>query len=130
MQITIKASKDLRGRVELPSSKSISNRALTISSLAGSSVAVENVSDCDDTRVMQAWLKERPSIIDIGAAGTAMRFSTALLAVSEGVHVITGSKRMKNRPIEVLVDALRHLGAEIFYEEKVFHLYASLEIPI
>ena len=118
MQITIKASKDLRGRVELPSSKSISNRALTISSLAGSGVAVENVSDCDDTRVMQAWLKERPSIIDIGAAGTAMRFSTALLAVSEGVHVITGSKRMKNRPIEVLVDALRHLGAEIFYEEK------------
>ena len=118
MQISIKASKDLRGRVELPSSKSISNRALTISSLAGSGVAVENVSDCDDTRVMLAWLKERPSIIDIGAAGTAMRFSTALLAVSEGVHVITGSKRMKNRPIEVLVDALRHLGAEIFYEEK------------
>ena len=118
MQITIKASKDLRGRVEKKSSKSISNRALTISSLAGSGVAVENVSDCDDTRVMQAWLKERPSIIDIGAAGTAMRFSTALLAVSEGVHVITGSKRMKNRPIEVLVDALRHLDAEIFYEEK------------
>lgn len=118
MQITIKASKDLRGRVMLPSSKSISNRALAISALAGRGVAVENVSDCDDTRVMQAWLRERPDIIDIGAAGTAMRFSTALLAVSEGVHVITGSERMKNRPIGVLVDALRHLGAEISYEER------------
>ena len=129
MQITIKASKDLRGRVMLPSSKSISNRALAISALAGRGVAVENVSDCDDTRVMQAWLRERPDIIDIGAAGTAMRFSTALLAVSEGVHVITGSERMKNRPIGVLVDALRHLGAEISYEEREgFPPYASLEI--
>lgn len=118
MQITIKASKDLRGRVMLPSSKSISNRALAISALAGRDVTVENVSDCDDTRVMQAWLRERPDIIDIGAAGTAMRFSTALLAVSEGVHIITGSERMKNRPIGVLVDALRHLGAEISYEER------------
>lgn len=118
MQITIKASKDLRGRVMLPSSKSISNRALAISALAGRDVTVDNVSDCDDTRVMQAWLRERPDIIDIGAAGTAMRFSTALLAVSEGVHVITGSERMKNRPISVLVDALRHLGAEISYEER------------
>ena len=118
MQLTIKAPKSLRGRVVLPSSKSISNRALAISALAGGGVAVENVSDCDDTRVMQAWLKERPALIDIGAAGTAMRFSTALLAVSEGTHVITGSERMKNRPIAVLVDALRQLGAEISYEEK------------
>lgn len=118
MQLTLKAPKSLRGRVVLPSSKSISNRALAISALAGSGMAVENVSDCDDTRVMQAWLKERPALIDIGAAGTAMRFSTALLAVSEGTHVITGSERMKNRPIGVLVDALRQLGAEISYEAK------------
>ena len=118
MQITVKAPRNLRGRVVLPSSKSISNRALAISALAGSGMAVENVSDCDDTRVMQAWLRERPALIDIGAAGTAMRFSTALLAVSEGAHVITGSERMKNRPISVLVDALRQLGAEITYVEK------------
>lgn len=102
----------------LPSSKSISNRALTISALAGSGVTVENVSDCDDTRVMQAWLMERPDTVDVGAAGTAMRFSTALLAVTEGTHVITGSERMKNRPIGVLVEALRHLGAQITYVER------------
>ena len=118
MQIKVIAPKELRGRVVLPSSKSISNRALTISALAGCDGTVENVSDCDDTRVMQAWLKNRPDTIDIGAAGTAMRFSTALLAVSEGTHVITGSERMKNRPIGVLVDALRQLGAQISYVEK------------
>lgn len=118
MQIKVIAPKELRGRVVLPSSKSISNRALTISALAGCDGSVENVSDCDDTRVMQAWLKNRPDTIDIGAAGTAMRFSTALLAVSEGTHVITGSERMKNRPIGVLVDALRQLGAQISYVEK------------
>ena len=118
MQIKVIAPKELRGRVVLPSSKSISNRALTISALAGCDGTVENVSDCDDTRVMQAWLKNRPDTIDIGAAGTAMRFSTALLAVSEGTHVITGSERMKNRPIGVLVDALRRLGAQISYVEK------------
>ena len=119
MQIEITAPSELRGRVMLPSSKSISNRALVIHALSGSDVAVENVSDCDDTRVMQAWLRERPSTIDIGAAGTAMRFSTALLAVSEGTHVITGSERMKQRPIGVLVDALRELGAQVEYVEKV-----------
>ena len=75
MQIKVRAPKELRGRVELPSSKSISNRALAISALAGCDGTVGNVSDCDDTRVMQAWLKNRPDTIDIGAAGTAMRFS-------------------------------------------------------
>lgn len=118
MRIKITAPKDIRGRVVLPSSKSISNRALTISALAGGEGMVENVSDCDDTRVMQAWLKERPEVVDIGAAGTAMRFSTALLAVSEGVHVITGSERMKHRPIKILVDALQQLGAQIEYVEE------------
>ena len=118
MQIKVTAPKDIRGRVVLPSSKSISNRALTISALAGGEGQVENVSDCDDTRVMQAWLKERPEVVDIGAAGTAMRFSTALLAVSEGVHVITGSERMKHRPIGILVNALRALGAQIEYVEE------------
>ena len=102
----------------LPSSKSISNRALVIHALAGSDAAVENVSDCDDTRVMQAWLRNRPDTVDIGAAGTAMRFSTALLAVSEGTHVITGSERMKQRPIGVLVEALRELGAQVEYVEQ------------
>lgn len=118
MRIEVTATERLRGRIVLPSSKSISNRALAISALAGGDAVVKNVSDCDDTRVMQSWLRERPQTIDIGAAGTAMRFSTALLAVSEGVHVITGSERMKNRPIGILVDALRQLGAKVEYAEK------------
>lgn len=125
MQIKVTAPHKVQGRIFLPSSKSISNRALAIRALlegslhgANSLPSIENLSDCDDTRVMMHWLNECPEVVDIGAAGTAMRFSTALLAVSEGTRVITGSERMKNRPIGVLVDALRILGAEIEYVEK------------
>ena len=118
MQYIITAPKNINGRIVLPASKSISNRALTINLLAGSSIHPSNISDCDDTRVMCKWMEEKPLTVDIGAAGTAMRFSTALLAVTEGRHVITGSERMKNRPIAVLVDALRQLGAHIDYVEK------------
>ena len=108
-----------KGAIHLPSSKSISNRALAIMALSGHHDRMpDNVSDCDDTRVMIQWLKTQPEVIDIGAAGTAMRFSSALLAVSEGTHVITGSERMRHRPISVLVDALRQLGAEIDYVEE------------
>ena len=117
MQIEIKAPHKLFGTVVLPSSKSISNRALVINALAGNDKLPDNVSDCDDTRVMIEWLTKRPSTIDIGAAGTAMRFSSALLAVTEGTHIITGSQRMKNRPIGILVDALRKLGAKVDYIE-------------
>lgn len=106
-------------KVVLPSSKSISNRALVINALAGDWSSVpDNVSECDDTRVMLNWLHGSSETVDIGAAGTAMRFSTALLSVTEGERVITGTERMKNRPIGVLVDALRGLGASIDYLEK------------
>jgi 3-phosphoshikimate 1-carboxyvinyltransferase len=89
---------------------------LVINALSGSrGVLPENVSDCDDTMVMIKWLGGNDETVDVGAAGTAMRFSTALLAVSEGYRVITGSERMKQRPIALLVDALRGLGAEIEY---------------
>lgn len=118
MQIEIIAPKKVRGTVVLPSSKSISNRALVINALAGNEKLPENVSDCDDTKVMIKWLGNRPDTVDIGPAGTAMRFSSALLAVTEGTHVITGSERMKNRPIGILVDALRTLGAQAEYVEK------------
>lgn len=118
MQILVQAPSSINGRVLLPSSKSISNRALVINKLAGNDDAPENVSDCDDTRVMIEWLSNQPETVDIGAAGTAMRFSTALLSVSDGVRVITGTERMKNRPIGILVDALRTLGAKVEYVEK------------
>lgn len=118
MQIEITSPKQVRGTVVLPSSKSISNRALVINALAGNKELPENVSDCDDTKVMLRWLSTPRGLIDIGPAGTAMRFSSALLSVMEGTHVITGSERMKNRPIGILVDALRSLGAEVEYVEK------------
>ncbi len=117
MIYSISAPTHITGEVILPASKSISNRALAINMLAGNAKTPVNLSDCDDTRVMLKWLNNRPSTIDIGAAGTAMRFSTALLAVTEGSHIITGSERMKKRPIGILVNALRQLGAQIEYVE-------------
>ncbi len=119
MQTKVETSKDIGGRVVLPSSKSISNRVLVLNALSGSRGTLpDNVSDCDDTKVMIEWLGTNPEIIDIKAAGTAMRFSAALLAVSEGCRIITGTERMRNRPIALLVDALRNLGAAVEYMEK------------
>jgi len=75
----------------------------------------ENLSDCDDTEVIINALRYMPAEIDIKAAGTAMRFMTAYLSVMRGTHVLTGTERMKHRPIGILVDALRQLGADIEY---------------
>ena len=116
MQYQLTAPKLLDYTVTLPASKSISNRALMIYALSGRKVLPTNLSDCDDTRVIVKALRDNPYEIDIMAAGTAMRFMTALLSLSEGEeHVLTGTERMKHRPIAVLVDALRHLGANIEY---------------
>ena len=120
MKYTIKAPSQLNASINLPSSKSISNRALVISAMAGSTYQPQNLSDCDDTEVIIAALKDMPEVINIKAAGTAMRFMTAYLAAtaSHGEHIITGTERMQNRPIAILVDALRYLGADITYEKK------------
>jgi 3-phosphoshikimate 1-carboxyvinyltransferase len=116
MQYQLTAPKLLDYTVTLPASKSISNRALMIYALSGRKVLPTNLSDCDDTRVIVKALRDNPYEIDIMAAGTAMRFMTALLSLSEGEeHLLTGTERMKHRPIGVLVDALRHLGADIEY---------------
>ena len=114
----ITAPDTLTADINLPASKSISNRALIIHALSGGSQLPENLSDCDDTRDVINALRDVPETIDVGAAGTAMRFMTAYLAVTEGEHTITGSERMRHRPIGVLVDALRMLGADIDYVEK------------
>ena len=116
MQYEIKAPGQLNETIKLPASKSISNRALIIYALSGSSILPKNLSDCDDTEVIINALRHSPYEIDIKAAGTAMRFMTAYLSVKEGEeHVLTGTERMKHRPISVLVDALRCLGADISY---------------
>lgn len=101
--------------VDLPASKSISNRALIIHALSGGSTLPENLSDCDDTSVIVEALRTMPEEINIKAAGTAMRFMTAYLSVTPGTHILTGTERMKHRPIGILVDALRTLGATIEY---------------
>ena len=103
-------------KILLPSSKSISNRALIINALGNGTCPPENLSECDDTQVMVRALQAGPDeTIDIMAAGTAMRFLTAYLSVTPGKRIITGTQRMQQRPIQVLVNALRELGADINY---------------
>ncbi len=115
MTYDITAPETLDNAVKLPASKSISNRALVLAALSGGKDIPDNLSDCDDTEVMIAALRDMPREIDIKAGGTAMRFMTAFLSVTPGEHVITGTERMKHRPIGVLVDSLRKLGADIEY---------------
>ncbi|MDE6534756.1 MAG: 3-phosphoshikimate 1-carboxyvinyltransferase [Muribaculaceae bacterium] len=102
--------------VKLPLSKSESNRALIISALTAGAELPRQVADCDDTDVMLAALERTSGPVNIGAAGTAMRFLTAYYAVTPGAQVtLDGSERMRQRPIGQLVDALRSLGADIEY---------------
>lgn len=107
----------ISGRFELPASKSISNRVLIINALSGSNKSVANLAKCDDTDVMVKALTSDSHLVDIGAAGTSMRFLTAYLSIQPGEWTITGSQRMKERPIQILVDALRSIGADIEYAE-------------
>ncbi len=118
MQYRLTAPRSMNCEITLPASKSISNRALIINALAGNIEHPENLSKCDDTDVMVAALRDMPYEINVKAGGTAMRFTTALLSVGSGEHVITGTERMKHRPISVLVDALRSFGADIEYMEE------------
>ena len=115
MQIKVTAPAKIHTTIQLPSSKSISNRALIINALGNGTHHPENLSDCDDTQVMIRALNDDKETIDIMAAGTAMRFLTAYLSVTPGTRIITGTERMQQRPIQVLVNALRELGADIEY---------------
>lgn len=108
----------IRTSIQLPASKSISNRALIIHALGKGDCLPENLSDCDDTRVMVKALTEGGDTIDILAAGTAMRFLTAYFSITPGQRILTGTARMQQRPIQLLVDALRQLGADIAYTNR------------
>jgi 3-phosphoshikimate 1-carboxyvinyltransferase len=116
MQILLtKTDSSLLGEITLPASKSISNRVLIINALSYSSFPVKNLSDCDDSMVMNQVLESNSNSFDIHHAGTAMRFLTAYLSKIVGEWHLTGSERMQQRPISILVDALRKLGAQIEY---------------
>lgn len=106
-----------KSSVKITGSKSESNRLLLLQALYPE-FKLENVSNSDDSNLMTNALSSKSEIVDIHHAGTAMRFLTAYFSIQEGREtVLTGSKRMKERPIKILVEALQELGAEISYEE-------------
>ena len=110
-----KIQKTIKGNIQITGSKSESNRLLILQQFYPN-LKIKNLSNSDDTKLMQKALKSTSSEINIGHAGTAMRFLTAYFSVKENSEIIlTGSERMKNRPINILVDALRVLGATIEY---------------
>ncbi|MEZ5053970.1 MAG: hypothetical protein R2807_04260 [Chitinophagales bacterium] len=105
--------------IQLNGSKSISNRVLIIDAICQHQIPIENLSNADDTVFLQRILQSNESVLDAGAGGTTFRFLTAFLATQEGREcVLTGSERMQQRPIRILVDALRQLGADISYENQ------------
>ena len=104
--------------INLPASKSIANRALIVNALSGAPALIGNLSEARDTQTMNRLLSSADSVLDVIDAGTTMRFLTAYLAVTGQNKVLTGTKRMCERPIKILVEALQKLGASIAYQEK------------
>ena len=111
-------SKSINADLILPPSKSISNRALIIQALCQSKPKLLNLSKSSDTQSLVQALQPNSKTIDVGDAGTSMRFITAYLSQQEGSYILTGSDRMKERPIGHLVEALNSIGADINYLEK------------
>jgi len=102
--------------IDLPSSKSISNRLLIIQALCKEKFLIKNLSDSDDTKSLKKALYSEENIIDIGHAGTSFRFLTSYLSIQNGQEfILTGSDRMKKRPIKELVSVLQKMGAKIEY---------------
>ena len=105
--------------INLPPSKSISNRLLIIKSLCEENIKIKNLSDSDDTKILVKALNSKKKIINIMHAGTSFRFLTAFLSLQQNKEfILTGSDRIKERPIKVLVESLRKMGAKIEYLEK------------
>ena len=116
----IRLSKHLRkveGTIQLDGSKSLSNRALILRALCDTPFEIKNLSNSKDTKTLFSLLENDNDVYDAGHAGTTFRFMTAYLAFKEGVQTLTGSERMKQRPIAKLVEALNTIGANIEYLE-------------
>ena len=108
-------SGNLHGRIQITGSKSESNRMLLLQALYPQ-ITLDNLSNSDDTVAMKSGLESDKNMVDIGHAGTSMRFLSAYYSTLENQEkILTGSSRMQERPIGVLVDALRQLGADISY---------------
>ncbi len=115
--VTLKSNPKIEGTLhQLPSSKSMSNRVLILNALSGNQSIVSNLSAARDTELMQSLIGSPHPIIDVMDAGTTMRFLTAFFALTNQEKILTGTDRMKQRPIKLLVDALRLIGANIVYQ--------------
>jgi len=115
LHLSAPPGKQIRATVAITGSKSESNRLLLLRALYPN-IRIENLSNADDAMVMEQGLKQFEGIVDIHHAGTAMRFLTAFFATRQGREVtLTGSKRMTERPVKILVEALQSLGADISY---------------
>lgn len=104
--------------ITLPGSKSISNRLLIAQALATENIELEYLSEAKDTRLLLEALTSNSNRVNVGMAGTAFRFLTAYYATLQGTRVLTGAERMKKRPIQILVEKLVELGADVTYLEK------------
>ncbi len=113
----------VEARVEGTASKSISNRLLIINALSKGKIDIQNLSDSSDSQTLIQALslisKNGKITVDVSDAGTSFRFLTALLSLTEGEFLLTGSSRMKQRPVGILVDALQQLGADIQFAEQL-----------
>lgn len=116
----------VKGEIALEGSKSITNRVYMIRALCRQPFEIFNASESDDSKTLLQLLNQKEGVLDAGHAGTTFRFLTAYLAFQPGTQILTGSERMKQRPIGPLVDALRQLGANITYMEN--EGYPPLEI--
>src|SRR5438874_2203982 len=113
-----KKDKSLKGRISLTPSKSIFNRVLIIQALCHDAIQISNLASANDTLLLQKLLNVSSSELNAEDAGTTFRFLTAYLSQKPGEWLLTGSDRMKKRPIGILVDALRKLNAEIYYTDE------------
>jgi 3-phosphoshikimate 1-carboxyvinyltransferase len=112
-----KKNKNIIGEIRLDGSKSISNRVLIIQALCEDNFKINALANSNDTQLMQQLLASNDDVRDAGPAGTTFRFLTAFLSLQSGSQILTGTERMKQRPIGVLVNAMRKLGANIDYLE-------------
>lgn len=125
LKISSPKNKTIQGNIFIPSSKSISNRTLIIKALSKEKIILENISISDDTKVLQKAIsqiennsEEKPLTINIGLAGTSFRFLSAFLSIQKGIYILTGEKKIQERPIKPLVNSLKNIGANIEYLEK------------
>jgi len=125
--VSFKGTQNIQAEIQLTGSKSECNRALIIQSLSNHLVKVENLSNAADTVTLNAILSDLDTnesdnntvkTVDVGPAGTAMRFLSAYLSAKNGNFLLTGTERMKQRPIGILADALKEIGADISYADK------------